>query len=520
MRERVLALLVAALGLAMIAPARASWDPWQGQSPLAWQWPIWERRYELLAPGGPRDVLLACGPRSGKDVLSTALVLDLAVELQVDRIAAGSDLNPLVHVWVTAPTSDDFAQVWREYRARSRGLRRIVSEERGREKLILNFTDAKRPEETGIVIEFKSAWQPQSDAGGHGKRLVGVGLDIDHRTEWAGFSQSADDNIDDRRISPSRAGISIRNGTPTLSPSRNYREMFLRGKAEPVAWEEDASGIPASIDPQPITPRVHAGRMLFANVPTWANEALGPEELRQLVALLATKPQRRRDAFQGAKLVAGGSRIFPGLHQVARGTIEPGRRGIHYVKGWDLAGKGSDFNAVCIYRIEPSGRPVQVMVDRWNDLRWGSDEELGDTTERRIVRLCKEYPGELHFDTTGRIAAPARIRALLRGTGEIIRGDTFTQPAKASWVEHAQAWIESGRVVLLAKDAGEHTEAQLQEFQDYREIVTQTGHVSYRASEGSTDDIVSADLIALWACRSGARTGTRDAIMAATGGVW
>lgn len=447
----------------------AEWlDPWRGFSPhhgatdpkygQAW---IWKRRKELYRPGG--KALLACGPRYGKDILSTALNLTGLFTLLAKRLRDKANLVPLVHSWVVAPSTGDFEQVWREYRTITAEWPRKVYDATGRQKLILLPQDPKDPERTGITIEFISGWHPE--------RIVGVGLDSIHKTEWALFKPETDQSLDDRKASPGRIGYEIANGTPTLSPSRRYRAAFK-------ACRDDMDT-----------------RTLFLNAPTWENPHLSVEQLEELREVRKSVSERRWRAFQGAELLAEGAAL-EGLRECSTAAVQNPQPGARYLKCYDPAGFGSDYNVISVFRYDGAhwSHMLQVNLYRYQSMRWEREKGL-------LRRIMDSYPGELHYDANGRLKLGGMLKDI-RPHGERIVAHTWSKPVKASMVDRMERVIGDQGITLLHPDASPQAKAQFEELEEF-DLDT------LNAPEGGHDDTVTGVFMALEALEGRGRPGAK-----------
>jgi len=403
------------------------WKPWGDEpphngrtDPIYGQRLIWDRRAWLWEPKYPADTLFAaCGPRWGKDRLCTWVTLDGLLRLFARRMEKRSRLNPLVHAWVSAPSSEDYEQVWREFLENSKGLPRVVYRASGQERLILfgeSPTDRK-----SIQIEFKSAWHPE--------RLQGVGLDLDYRTEWALFGDEANANLEDRAASPGRCGVRVINGYPTERPSVRYRKLFERAVAG---------------DPS----------ILFVNAPSWENPLLGEAQMERLCKVMEQSSERRRRAFQGAQLLPVGSGI-KGYSECATAFPEKGANGGYYLKIWDPAGEGADRNALSVFRFDGAYRhePLQVALYVWDYMEWRDEK-------RHLASIDADYPGEFHFDANGRRNLRGQLEELLPSR---VIPHTWTRPVKADMVDSMVRMIGDRSVTLLHPDANEAAKLQRSE---------------------------------------------------------
>ncbi len=464
----------------MPAAAPVVYQLWGGMQPMAWQRKAWDRRDELWGPGTPDEALFAGGPRSGKDIVTTALNLYGLLQLHVERKAAGSILTPLVHSWVIAPTSDDYEQVWREYVRSIQGLNVEIRRAQGSQCIWLEASDPKDLDGTGILIEFKSGWQPD--------RLVGAGPDSMHVTEAAKLPEESWNKLDDRRASPGRRSIVIANGTPTQRPGKRYRELYRAGKAG---------------DPN----------LIFYNVPTWDNTQLGDEELARLVRIKRRVSDRRWRANQGAELVPEGAGLFRYLDRICTGKPRDPVRGRYYYKGLDL-GRTNDWTTLGAFYITRDGRLVQVALDGWSDADWQRQED-------RITAFCKRYPGELHVDATARISSVDRI--MLRLPHELVTPWVQSPRLKEEQVDHAVNLGETGQLLLLrpeptsVADEDAIARRQKQELQDFGEMKTKLGNTRFDSLEGGHDDFVDEVLLACWGVRGVLDQSGWDAINQATG---
>lgn len=454
--------------------SEGDWKLWGSEPPHpGGQAQIWARRRELWTPGLPDILFAACGPRWGKDRLCTWIMLEGLIRLLAKRRREGSQLIPLVHAWVVAPTSEDFKQVWREYKVHSQGLQHFRRDAEGSQAIFIE-ADPRDPERTGITIEFRSGWDPD--------RLVGVGLDVVHVTEAAKLPQESWEALDDRLASPGRLGKLVANGTPTEHPGRRYRELYRAGR-----------------DGDP--------RIIFANHATWENPHLGNEELRKLMEIKRQSSERRWQANQGAKLLPEGSGLFRGLEGVSTAKPNSFQEHVHYIKGLDLAQLGDDWNSFSVFHFE-NRILVQDHIERWNKVLW-------PRSKQRIVALVSQYPGELHIDATGQNSSFEEIKAAV-SRRELVQDVTFTNLAKRNWVDHAIALVESNRVRLLAKTASDDARIQFEELTEYQEKVTGAGNVRYEHPEGGHDDTVDAFLLAAWGARDAIDIATARGMMQAT----
>lgn len=147
--------------------------------------------------------VLACGRRWGKDracVMDTMLTLVNLRDERIQRLTAGqpSQLVPLVHCWVVAPTYKLLQPHWREF------LAFLPADLVNRANEADYFLELLGGD---ILIEFKSADDPQ--------KLVGVGLDYLLATECGIIQDSVwYESLQATLRSPGRLGKAVLNGTP------------------------------------------------------------------------------------------------------------------------------------------------------------------------------------------------------------------------------------------------------------------------------------------------------------------
>lgn len=416
-----------------------------GMRPHPGQARVWSARQGIVSGQHPRMVLLPCGRRWGKDLISAKLCLFVGLKLLEQR--SSSSLHPKVHHWIVGPTDKLTDQLWREMKNYTVGLPRRINETRKRISI-------KGGE---YLIECRSSHDPES--------LVGVGLDILHVTEAAQIRDAAwHENLEPCLYSPGRLGFACLNGTPGTSPASWYVK----------AWKRAMDGDPS---------------ILLVNEPSWENPHLTPAQLKEIGRKVSEISERVWRSTYGACLVPDAGGVFRYVLEAATEKPGPRKDCRRYLAFWDTA-SSVDFNAISVFGIR-DGHLHQVYVDRWQG---GWEESLP-----KLAGL-KPYPGALFIDISGtNIHGHPSVQMVRRhlGSGFYVSGYKFDNANKEAMTEHMALRLEQRTVSLIdpAECSGptrDAASAQVRELEAWRPFKLPSGLVRYAAPEGEHDDMAVA----------------------------
>lgn len=403
---------------------RLSYLPWQR-----------EVRAAVMA-GDARTVVLACGARSGKDVLSDMLVVELAYRLSLERRARGVRLSPLVNVWVVAPRDKLWRQTWNEFvELVPVELVEGRSMEAGEMRL-----------RGGIRIAFRSAHNPEM--------LVAEGVDVLVFTEASRDRASSTvwaESLVPRLASPGRLGLALLNGTPRCGKRHWYRAL----------WDT-----------------VHGGGLaggLERNLPTSCNPMMAgklcelgekmPERLFR-TEILAEWPDDDEAPFRagdvGALVADDGSRVAgPFAHGLDIGRYRDATAGVTF----------AGVEVVDALRLVRMRHAAQVA---------------------RVQDWVGKAPGMVVVDATGAGAFMADSLEDVMPAGTVRRVD-LNGGRKELLIDGLIAGVEQRGFVLRRDLLGEEmTELIRGQLLDYEAEVTDDGRVDYHGPGGERDDFVIA----------------------------
>ena len=414
----------------------------------------WQRevRRDVLV-GGARTVVLACGARSGKDVLSDMMVVELALRLSLERRARGVRLSPLVNVWVVAPRDKLWRQTWNE-------LVEMIPAELVEGRALEAGEMRLRG---GIRISFRSAHDPEM--------LVAEGVDILVFTEASRSRASSTvwaESLVPRLASPGRMGLAMLNGTPRCGKRHWYRMLWEQARAGGVGVGGSVGAVGA------------VGGMVERNLPTSCNPMMAgklcelaekmPERLFR-TEILAEWPDDDEAPFRqsdvDALVVDEGGRVEPPVvHGLDIGRYRDATAGVSFAAG--------------------AGDVAQV-VDSLRLVRTRHAAQVG-----RVTEWVSRRPGLVVMDATGAGAfmADSLEDTLPHGT---VRRVDLNGGRKEVLVDALIAGVE-GRGFVLRRDLlGEEMTGLIRgQLLDYEAEVTDDGRVDYHGPGGERDDFVIA----------------------------
>lgn len=176
-------------------------------------WQLEARDY--VVNRGIKTLLLACGARSGKDVLSAQLAVEMAFRLAMERSNEITEYSktPKVSVVVVAQKRELYSQTKLE-------ILRLIPKEIRRQHPRYDWIIVAGD----IVFKFKSLYDGEED-------IVGDAIDIlvfveASRTNKDGIAY--EQSLQPRLYSPGCYGLAILSGTPRNAPGHWYRDLYER----------------------------------------------------------------------------------------------------------------------------------------------------------------------------------------------------------------------------------------------------------------------------------------------------
>ena len=441
-----------------------------------WQREVWNETLDL---GLPKTIWMNCGRGAGKDILAIRCVIRDALKLYLEKKNApkvrGLVLNPIVKVWLLAPSDHALVQTRRDFEGELRDL--AAAWELPDEDL---WHHHRR--DCSFSIFGKSEIEIHYQVTSRKDSLRGPGVDLCLYTEFAAETREAAfrEELKGTLTRAGRLGRLYAYSTPKGPQGLFYEEC------KRVAGGEHEL---AKVQNRMI--RSEDGLEIYAHADSLQNDFLTDHQRAQIAA--EKVDGCIYDQERGAKFVVldkGGSVVYP-REIIAKNFAHrpPDKRGRNYVVGVDISRLGDDwtvfvvldYDAKAVVRVEryqkTTGPEIVSHMERIaKELGQGGTEFLMDATSHQafIKDFCPRYlrVTELKVYDKDKERMVLGLRFLM-DLGKV------TLPDPDRWPFKSEAERDAAKVMH-------------KELLQFTKVVDSRGRIRYSAPPGAHDDTVCA----------------------------
>lgn len=418
--------------------ARLEYFPWQ-----------WDVRNAVMYDG-KKLVVLCCGARAGKDVVSRNVVIEMALREAQKRAREGCNLNPIVNIWVVAARR----ALYMDHKTAFMNIFPRAFRHFDKTTNTLHLPG-------GIEVKFKSTFEPHN--------LVAEGVDFLIYTECTrdphGFL-AWHESLRPRLVSPGRIGLAFLTGTPKTLPGQ-------RG-----SWVKD------------LFDSIKQGKVdgIALNYPTSVN----PLMRDKMAALEASMPRRIFMSEIMAQWSIGDDALFP--ESLLRESIihkqEAKYTGVA-ITGCDLA-RFNNKTVVLTMALREDG--IADVVDLYSMTNLDMASQI-----REITETYKRHLSHFYIDQTG--IGIGYVEEIARAIPKSrVHGIVFTNESKKQMVSNLLNMLEK-RMIKIRGDLIQDSviEELISEMVAYEMEIDDSGVIRFY---GENDDYVSAFMLAAFGVSS------------------